>query len=99
MLVASVGSSQDLCLSSHNTGFITIEKGINQKRCFDSGKGDWRGIAHNAVSRTHTQVRYEEIMSDSAYFGRDLVDRATKAADIADAALNNVYQAMGFLQR
>ncbi|XP_030947177.1 tryptophan--tRNA ligase, chloroplastic/mitochondrial [Quercus lobata] len=45
------------------------------------------------------QVRYEEIMSDSAYLDRVLAEGATKAADIADATLNNVYQAMGFLRR
>lgn len=45
------------------------------------------------------QVRYEEIISDSAYLDRILADGATKASDIADATLNNVYQAMGFLQR
>lgn len=45
------------------------------------------------------QVRYEEIMSDSAYLDRLLAEGATKAADIADATLNNVYQAMGFLRR
>ncbi|KAK9983058.1 hypothetical protein SO802_032583 [Lithocarpus litseifolius] len=45
------------------------------------------------------QVRYEEIMSDSAYLDRVLAEGAKKAADIADATLNNVYQAMGFLRR
>lgn len=45
------------------------------------------------------QVRYEEIMSDSAYLDRVLAEGATKAAHIADATLNNVYQAMGFLRR
>lgn len=45
------------------------------------------------------QVRYEEIISDSAYLDGILVEGATKASDIADTTLNNVYQAMGFLQR
>ncbi|XP_062164118.1 tryptophan--tRNA ligase, chloroplastic/mitochondrial isoform X2 [Alnus glutinosa] len=45
------------------------------------------------------QVRYEEIMSDSAYLDRVLAEGSTRAADIADATLNNVYQAMGFLRR
>lgn len=45
------------------------------------------------------QVRYEEIMSDSASLDKVLAEGATKAADIADATLNNVYQAMGFLRR
>lgn len=48
---------------------------------------------------TLMQVRYEEIMSESAYLDRILAEGATKAADIADATLNNVYQAMGFLRR
>ncbi|KAI3854743.1 hypothetical protein MKW92_051468, partial [Papaver armeniacum] len=39
-------------------------------------------------------VTYEEIMSESAYLDRVLVEGATKAADIADATLNNVYQAL-----
>ncbi|GAB2284355.1 Tryptophan--tRNA ligase, chloroplastic/mitochondrial [Dionaea muscipula] len=45
------------------------------------------------------QVRYEEIMSDSAYLDRVLAEGAAKAAKIADATLRNVYQAMGFMQR
>lgn len=45
------------------------------------------------------QVRYAEIMSDSAFLDRVLAEGATKAADIADATLNNVYQAMGFSRR
>lgn len=45
------------------------------------------------------QVRYEEIMSDSAYLDRVLAEGSERAADIADATLNNVYQAMGFLRR
>lgn len=45
------------------------------------------------------QVRYEEIMSDSAYLDRVLAEGSKRAADIADATLNNVYQAMGFLRR
>lgn len=45
------------------------------------------------------QFRYEEIISDSAYLDRVLAEGATKAAEIADATLGNVYQAMGFLRR
>lgn len=45
------------------------------------------------------QVRYEEIISDSAYLDRVLAEGASKASDIADITLSNVYQAMGFLQR
>lgn len=45
------------------------------------------------------QTRYEEITSDPAYLDEVLSDGATRAAEIADATLNNVYQAMGFLRR
>lgn len=45
------------------------------------------------------QVRYAEIMSDEAYLDDILAEGASKAASIADATLNNVYQAMGFLRR
>ncbi|CAL1386364.1 unnamed protein product [Linum trigynum] len=45
------------------------------------------------------QARYEEIVADPSYLDRVLEDGATKASDIADATLNNVYQAMGFLRR
>ena len=45
------------------------------------------------------QVRYEEIHSDSAYLDSVLEEGARKAAEIADATLKNLYQAMGFLRR
>ncbi|VAH63510.1 unnamed protein product [Triticum turgidum subsp. durum] len=45
------------------------------------------------------QVRYEEIMSDPGYLDNVLLNGAGKASEIADATLNNVYQAMGFLRR
>uniref|UniRef100_A0ACD5VTB1 Uncharacterized protein n=1 Tax=Avena sativa TaxID=4498 RepID=A0ACD5VTB1_AVESA len=45
------------------------------------------------------QVRYEEIMADPGYLDSVLLDGAGKASEIADATLNNVYQAMGFLRR
>ncbi|XP_057434813.1 tryptophan--tRNA ligase, chloroplastic/mitochondrial [Lotus japonicus] len=45
------------------------------------------------------QVRYEEIMSDSGYLDEVLAKGARNAAEIADATLQNVYQAMGFLRR
>lgn len=45
------------------------------------------------------QVRYEEIMSEPSYLDGVLADGAGKATKIADATLNNVYQAMGFLRR
>ncbi|KAJ0779813.1 putative aminoacyl-tRNA synthetase, class Ic, tetratricopeptide-like helical domain superfamily [Helianthus annuus] len=45
------------------------------------------------------QARYEEIMSDTGYLDQVLAEGASKAADIADATVSNVYQAMGFLKR
>lgn len=56
-------------------------------------------ISTNQLGFYFLQVRYEEIISDSAYLDRILADGAVKAADIADATLNNVYQAMGFLRK
>lgn len=38
-------------------------------------------------------------MSDSGYLEEVLAEGARNAADIADATLHNVYQAMGFLRR
>ncbi|XP_038897944.1 tryptophan--tRNA ligase, chloroplastic/mitochondrial isoform X2 [Benincasa hispida] len=45
------------------------------------------------------QVRYEEIISDSAYLDEVLAEGARKASSIADVTVNNVYQAMGFFRR
>ncbi|KAJ0914884.1 putative tryptophan--tRNA ligase [Helianthus annuus] len=45
------------------------------------------------------QARYEEIMSDTGYLDQILAEGASKAADIADVTVSNVYQAMGFLKR
>lgn len=38
-------------------------------------------------------------MSDTSYLDVVLAEGASKAASIADATVNNVYQAMGFLRR
>jgi len=45
------------------------------------------------------QVRYEEITKDPSYLDQILSEGASKAGEIADQTLNNVYQAMGFLRR
>ncbi|KAL2901250.1 Tryptophan--tRNA ligase chloroplastic/mitochondrial [Bienertia sinuspersici] len=45
------------------------------------------------------QMRYEEIMSEPSYLDGVLSEGAAKATGIADATLNNVYQAMGFLRQ
>lgn len=69
--------------------------------CQDMNWGVFKTLLTDAlIDHLHPiQVRYEEIMSESAYLDRILAEGATKAADIADATLNNVYQAMGFLRR
>ncbi|XP_057960031.1 tryptophan--tRNA ligase, chloroplastic/mitochondrial isoform X2 [Malania oleifera] len=45
------------------------------------------------------QVRYKEIMASPDYLEGVLAEGAARAADIADATLSNVYEAMGFLRR
>ncbi|KAK9946617.1 hypothetical protein M0R45_012071 [Rubus argutus] len=69
--------------------------------CQDMNWGTFKSLLADAlIDHLHPiQVRYEEIISDSAYLDGILVEGATKASDIADTTLNNVYQAMGFLQR
>ncbi|TXG61977.1 hypothetical protein EZV62_013340 [Acer yangbiense] len=71
------------------------------KECQDMNWGTFKIILTDALidHLIPIQVRYEEIISDSAYLDRVLKEGATKATDIADATLNNVYQAMGFLRR
>ncbi|KAH7523559.1 hypothetical protein FEM48_Zijuj06G0024900 [Ziziphus jujuba var. spinosa] len=71
------------------------------QECQDMNWGSFKSLLTDAlVDHLHPiQVRYEEIISDSAYLDRILADGAVKAADIADATLNNVYQAMGFLRK
>ncbi|OVA08541.1 Aminoacyl-tRNA synthetase [Macleaya cordata] len=71
------------------------------EECREMNWGTFKPLLTDAlINHLHPiQVRYEEIMSDSAYLDRVLVEGATKAADIADATLNNVYQAMGFLRK
>uniref|UniRef100_A0A2P2LNR7 tryptophan--tRNA ligase n=3 Tax=Rhizophora mucronata TaxID=61149 RepID=A0A2P2LNR7_RHIMU len=57
-------------------------------------------LADALVDHLHPiQVRYKEIVSDSAYLDRVLEEGATRASEIADATLNDVYQAMGFLRK
>ncbi|KAL5786282.1 hypothetical protein ACOSQ2_008674 [Xanthoceras sorbifolium] len=71
------------------------------KECQDMNWATFKSILTDAlIDHLHPiQVRYEEIISDAAYLDRVLEEGATKAADIADATVNNVYQAMGFLRR
>lgn len=53
----------------------------------------------DALHSYFQQARYEELMSDSGYLDQVLGEGARNAADIADATLHNVYQAMGFSRR
>nr|GEY35469.1 pentatricopeptide repeat-containing protein At1g11290, chloroplastic-like isoform X1 [Tanacetum cinerariifolium] len=45
------------------------------------------------------QTRYEEIIYDTAYSDQVLAECVSKASDIADKTVSNVYRAMGFLRR
>ncbi|KAF5743223.1 tryptophan--tRNA ligase mitochondrial [Tripterygium wilfordii] len=69
--------------------------------CKDMNWGTFKALLADAlIDHLHPiQVRYMEIISDSTYLDRVLTEGATKASDIADTTLNNVYQAMGFLHR
>ncbi|KAJ6809323.1 tryptophan--tRNA ligase, chloroplastic/mitochondrial isoform X1 [Iris pallida] len=69
--------------------------------CRDMNWGTFKtNLTDAIIDHLHPiQVRYEEITSDPAYLDQVLSEGATKAADIADKTLHNVYQAMGFLRR
>ncbi|EOY29791.1 Nucleotidylyl transferase superfamily protein isoform 3 [Theobroma cacao] len=71
------------------------------QECQDMNWGSFKTLLTDAlVDHLHPiQVRYEDIISDPAYLDGVLAEGAEKAAAIADATLNNVYQAMGFLCR
>ncbi|EEF45869.1 tryptophan--tRNA ligase, chloroplastic/mitochondrial [Ricinus communis] len=71
------------------------------QECQDMNWGTFKPLLTDAlIGHLHPiQVQYEEIISDSAYLDRVLEEGAANAAEIADATLNNVYQAMGFLRR
>ncbi|OAY54254.1 tryptophan--tRNA ligase, chloroplastic/mitochondrial isoform X1 [Manihot esculenta] len=72
-----------------------------KQECQDMNWGMFKPLLTDAlIDHLHPiQVRYGEIISDSAYLDKVLEEGATKAAEIADATLNNAYQAMGFLRR
>ncbi|KAJ6414862.1 hypothetical protein OIU84_003805 [Salix udensis] len=71
------------------------------KECQGLNWGSFKPLLTDAlIEHLHPiQVRYEEIHSDSAYLDSVLEEGAGKAAEIADATLKNLYQAMGFLRR
>ncbi|XP_044472477.1 tryptophan--tRNA ligase, chloroplastic/mitochondrial isoform X2 [Mangifera indica] len=71
------------------------------EECHNMNWGTFKSVLTDAlIEHLHPiQVRYTEIISDSTYLDKVLAEGASKAGDIADATLNNVYQAMGFLRR
>ncbi|KAH6774225.1 Nucleotidylyl transferase superfamily protein [Perilla frutescens var. hirtella] len=71
------------------------------EECQDMSWGSFKPLLTDAlVNHLHPiQVRYAEITSDTSYLDHILAEGASKAASIADVTVNNVYQAMGFLQR
>ncbi|XP_028777844.1 tryptophan--tRNA ligase, chloroplastic/mitochondrial isoform X2 [Neltuma alba] len=71
------------------------------QECQNMNWGTFKALLTDAlIDHLHPiQVRYEEIMSDSGYLDQILAEGARKASHIADATLQNVYQAMGFLRK
>ncbi|KAJ9549656.1 hypothetical protein OSB04_022199 [Centaurea solstitialis] len=71
------------------------------QECHDMNWGTFKIVLTDALidHLQPIQARYEEIISDKGYLDEVLAEGATKAADIADATLSNMYQAMGFLKR
>ncbi|KAJ8643247.1 hypothetical protein MRB53_004995 [Persea americana] len=71
------------------------------QECIDMNWGTFKtNLADALIDHLHPiQARYNEITSDATYLDKVLSEGARKAANIADATLNNVYQAMGFLPR
>lgn len=69
--------------------------------CKDMNWGTFKPLLTDAlIEHLHPiQVRYQEIISDANYLDTVLAEGATRAAEIADVTLQNVYQAMGFLRR
>ncbi|CAD5182263.1 unnamed protein product [Musa acuminata subsp. malaccensis] len=72
-----------------------------EHECRDMNWGTFKATLADALidHLLPIQARYSEITSDPAYLDQILSEGARKAADIAETTLNNVYQAMGFLQR
>lgn len=72
-----------------------------KQECENMNWGTFKTLLTDAlVDHLHPiQVRYKEIISDSAYLDEVLAEGARKASSIADVTVNNVYQAMGFFRR
>ncbi|MED6192126.1 Tryptophan--tRNA ligase, chloroplastic/mitochondrial, variant 2 [Stylosanthes scabra] len=71
------------------------------QECQNMNWGTFKTLLTDAlIDHLHPiQVRYDKIMSDSSYLDEVLAEGARNASEIADATVNNVYQAMGFLGR
>ncbi|MED6145483.1 Tryptophan--tRNA ligase, chloroplastic/mitochondrial [Stylosanthes scabra] len=71
------------------------------QECQNMNWGTFKTLLTDAlIDHLHPiQVRYDEIMSDSGYLDEVLAEGARNASEIAEATVNNVYQAMGFLGR
>ncbi|XP_074283381.1 tryptophan--tRNA ligase, chloroplastic/mitochondrial [Silene latifolia] len=71
------------------------------QECQDMSWGTFKPLLTDALIEhlQPIQMRYEEIMSDPAYLDEILANGSARATEIADATVNNVYQAMGFLRR
>ncbi|KAH9616318.1 hypothetical protein KSS87_008445 [Heliosperma pusillum] len=71
------------------------------QECQDMSWGTFKPLLTDAVIEhlQPIQMRYKEIMSDPAYLDEILANGAARATEIADATVNNVYQAMGFLRQ
>ncbi|KAL1310295.1 hypothetical protein AAHE18_17G237100 [Arachis hypogaea] len=71
------------------------------QECQNMNWGTFKTLLTDAlIDHLHPiQVRYDEIMSESGYLDEVLAEGARNASEIADATVNNVYQAMGFLGR
>nr|KAJ0213997.1 hypothetical protein LSAT_V11C400168010 [Lactuca sativa] len=54
---------------------------------------------YQIITNRTKETQYEEIMSDKGYCDEVLAEGVSKAAEIANSTLSNVYQAMGFLKR
>ncbi|KAJ4838712.1 Tryptophan--tRNA ligase, chloroplastic/mitochondrial [Turnera subulata] len=72
-----------------------------KEECQDMNWGTFKSLLADAlIDHLHPiQDRYEAIISDPTYLDEVLEEGATKAAEIADATVSNVKQAMGLLRR
>ncbi|KAL8171671.1 hypothetical protein V2J09_023475 [Rumex salicifolius] len=71
------------------------------QECQDMSWGTFKPLLTDALvdHLQPIQARYEETISDPFYLDGILAEGAQKAADIANATVRDVYQAMGFYRR